>query len=223
MLNDNLLIKNDNRLELHLPDAEKLSPIYADFCTPSFKYRLAKGGGRRQPLARAIGLKQNATPLVFDATAGLGRDGFILAALGCQVIMCEQSPIIHALLEDGLRRALQDPELEATARRIVLYCGNSQEILPQIGLSQRPDVVYLDPMFPHRHKSALVKKEMRALRAVVGDDLGSADLLETSLKESGRRVVCKRPAQAIFLSGPSPNFAITTPKHRFDVYLILRC
>ena len=219
MQNDNPLINNAGRLELHLPDTEKLRPIYADFASPSFKYRIASGGGRKQPLARAIGLKHNLMPLVFDATAGLGRDGFIIASLGCQVIMCEQSSVIHALLEDGLRRAIHDHELTAIAQRISLHYGASQEVLPKICQAHRPDVIYLDPMFPHRRKSALVKKEMRALRSVVGDDINSKDLLKMALKESRQRVVCKRPAQAPSLPGPLPNFSITTKKHRFDVYI----
>jgi len=222
------LLNNQGRLELHLAKENDIPPIYADFRSPSFKYRLTRGGGRKQALARAIGLKHNAAPLVFDATAGLGRDGFVMAALGCQVIMCERSEVIHALLEDGLRRAAQDPEYKIICRRITLYCGPSQKVLSKICQTRRPDVIYLDPMFPHRQKSALVKKEMRALRAVVGDDQDSNELLQKVLQEATRqhdngrtqRVVCKRPAQAPILGGPpKPDFAITTKKHRFDVYL----
>ncbi|NOX24633.1 MAG: class I SAM-dependent methyltransferase [Deltaproteobacteria bacterium] len=213
------LRKIQDRLELHLTGQPDLPPICADFCGPSFKYRIFRGGGRSQALAKAIGLKHNANPLVFDATAGLGRDGFIMAALGCRVIMCERSPVIHALLEDGLRRAAQDRQLEIICQRIALYCGPSQEVLAQICRQQRPEVIYLDPMFPHRRKSALVKKEMRALRIVVGDDQDSSTLLQTALQETGQRVVCKRPAQAPILTGRTPDFTINTKKHRFDVYL----
>ncbi len=215
----NNLAKIHGRLELHLAGQPEPPSICVDFCGPSFKYRLFKGGGRGQALAKATGLKNNAKPLVFDATAGLGRDGFILAALGCRVIMCERSPVIHALLEDGLRRAALDRQLESICQRITLYHGSSQEVLPQICRQQRPEVIYLDPMFPHRQKSALVKKEMRALRLVVGDDRDSNTLLQTSLQETGQRVVCKRPAQAPALSGRTPDFTINTKKHRFDVYL----
>ncbi len=215
----NIFNNHTDRLELHLPKVDSLPPIYTDFCSSAFKYRIAKGGGRKQALAKAIGLKHNAAPLVFDATAGLGRDGFIMAALGCQVIMCERSALIHALLEDGLRRANLDQELKTISQRISLYCGPSQDVLRKICQTQRPDVIYLDPMFPHRRKSALVKKEMRALRAVVGDDVDSVILLETALNKTRQRVVCKRPAQAPPLTGPAPDFTINTKKHRFDVYL----
>ncbi len=224
----NNLIEKDGHLELILSDRDDLPPVYVDFCNPSFKYRLSKGGGRKQALARAIGLKHNAAPLVFDATAGLGRDSFVMAALGCQVIMCERSPIIHALLKDGLRRATQDDDLKIICQRLSLYNGRSQDILAEICQRQTPDAIYLDPMFPHRLKSALVKKEMRVLRAVVGDDCDSDSLFKSVLAaikqrydaKHNRRIVCKRPVTAPILGGLNPNFAIKTKKHRFDVYLV---
>ena len=193
--------------------------IRVDFAHPTFLYRLAHGGGRKQPLARAMGLKPGYSPTILDATAGLGRDGFILASLGCRVVLCERSPIIRALLADGLDRALADPRLMAHASRCTLHPGDSRELLAALAAEERPEVVYLDPMFPHRAKSALIKKEMRLVRAVVGDDVDTSDLLGVALAHAGKRVVCKRPSQAPPLAGPAPAFAITTPKHRFDVYL----
>ena len=193
--------------------------IIVDFGSDTFIYRLLKGGGRRQPMARAIGLQPGYSPLVLDATAGLGRDGFVLASLGCRVICCERSAIIHALLEDGLKRADADPRLSAIVSRIRLYAGDSREVLPMLTLEQHPEVIYLDPMFPSRtKKSALVKKEMRMIRAMVGDDQDTSDLLQAAIAHAGKRVVCKRPILAAPLTG-KPDFAITTPKHRFDIYL----
>ncbi len=203
--------------------------IIVDFGSDSFIYRMMKGGGRKQPLGRAVGLKPGYSPLVLDATAGLGRDGFLLASLGCRVILCERSAIIYALLRDGLARAAADPRLKAIARRITLYLGDSMQLLPLLADEQRPEVIYLDPMFPHRSKSALVKKEMRLVRTVVGDDHDTCALLQTAMAHAGKRVVCKRPIQAAPLNAASregqnrdgrrPDFAITTPKHRYDIYL----
>lgn len=213
------LLSSSGRLELHPPKGILLQPISVDFAGPSFKYRLHRGGGRRQPLARALGLKHGASPLVLDAAAGLGRDGFIIAALGCRVIMCERSPLIHALLADGLRRALEDKELAQAAGRIRLYEGDSQILLSRLVGDEAPQVIYLDPMFPPRRKSALVKNEMRVLQAVAGEDLDSTELLDTAARTDCQRIVCKRPAGAAPLSSRRPDFAVKTPKHRFDVYL----
>lgn len=213
------LTNRAGRLELQAPQGMLLQPISVDFASPTFKYRLRRGGGRNQPLARALGLKHGVRPLVLDAAAGLGRDGFIIAALGCRVIMCERSPLIHDLLADGLRRALEDEELALTASRIRLYRGDSQVLIPTLTGDEIPQVIYLDPMFPPRKKSALVKNEMRILQAVAGEDLDSTELLNAAAQTGCRRIVCKRPAQADPLSDRRPDFAVKTPKHRFDVYL----
>lgn len=195
-------------------------PISVDFSSSTFKYRLRHGGGRKQALAKAVGLKANKKPLIFDATAGLGKDSFILASLGCKVILCEQSALIATLLEDGLERAAKDIDYNEIVTRIKLYHGNSIELLPQIAQLQKPDVVYLDPMFPHRSKSAKVKKDMRILRIVAGVDVDSHLLLQQSKQNAGSRVVCKRPKIAPELDGPPPSHSIYTKKHRFDVYLV---
>ena len=82
--------------------------VYLDFVRGCSGYRTRRGGGRQQPLARAVGLRQGRSPEVLDVTAGLGRDAFVLASLGCQVVLLERSPVIAALLFDALERALAD-------------------------------------------------------------------------------------------------------------------
>jgi len=88
-------------------------------------------------------------------------------------------------------------------------------------LQQQPavDVVYLDPMFPPRDKSALVKKEMRAFHDVVGSDDDADALLAPALKLAQKRVVVKRPGYAGFLAGVAPTMAVTGKNNRFDVYI----
>ena len=76
-----------------------------DFVEGSVAHRLRFGGGRGQPLAKAMGLTDGRTPTMVDATAGLGRDAFLLASLGAQVTLIERSEKMHALLADGLARA----------------------------------------------------------------------------------------------------------------------
>lgn len=63
-------------------------------------------------------------------------------------------------------------------------------------LSPAPDVVYLDPMYPHRQKSALVKKEMRVFQSLVGNDDDADSLLIPAMTIAKRRVVVKRPNYA---------------------------
>lgn len=197
-------------------------PVQVDFVSGRAAHRRRFGGGRGQPLARAIGLKQGRTPSVLDMTAGLGRDAFVLASLGCEVDMIERSPVIHALLRDGLYRAREDGETAPIAARMRLHQGDSL-VLSEVALTlPRPQVVYLDPMYPHRRKSALVKKEMRLFQQLVGEDGDSAGLLVVARNTALQRVVVKRPAGAEPLAGCTPAYSISSPNTRYDVYLSLR-
>src|SRR5690606_40499174 len=104
-------------------------PEFADFEEGALAYRRLHGGGRGQPVARAVGLKPGIYPKVLDATAGLGRDAFVLAALGCEVVMLERSPIIAALLEDALRRAMLEPGVAPVASRMQLIPAEARQWL----------------------------------------------------------------------------------------------
>lgn len=207
------------RLELRKLDEPKLGAVYVDFVEGAVAHRRKFGGGRGQSIAKAVGLKAGAMPNVVDATAGLGRDAFVLASLGCKVTMIERSPVVAALLQDGLARAAQDPEIGPWVReRMQLRHGPAVETL--LGLTERPDVIYLDPMFPHKQKSALVKKEMRVFQSLVGPDLDADALLPAALAMADKRVVVKRPDYAGWLNEHKPSMAIETKSNRFDVYVM---
>lgn len=217
---DTWLYLTAERLALHHRHIEG-GGIYVDFVQGRLGHRWRQEGQRHHPLSKAVGLKQGNDLTVVDATAGLGRDAFMLALLGCQVQMVERSPAIAALLYDGLQRAYQAPRLNAWLKtRLQLVYRDAQQWFVRSSPSWQPDVVYLDPMYPHRQKTALVKKEMRLCRAVVGEDSDAPTLLETALQYARQRVVVKRPRQAPTLNAISPNFCIKSKNTRFDVYLI---
>lgn len=210
---------SDGHLELRKLDEPKLGPVFVDFVEGAVAHRRKFGGGRGQSIAKAVGLKSGANPTVVDATAGLGRDAFVLASLGCQVTMLERHPVVAALLADGLQRAQQDAEIGEWMRdRMLLRAGSALKNLQQLGFT--PDVVYLDPMFPHRQKSALVKKEMRVFQSLVGPDLDADALLPAALAVAGKRVVVKRPDYAGYLNDKTPSMSIETKSNRFDVYVV---
>jgi 16S rRNA (guanine1516-N2)-methyltransferase len=184
-------------------------------------YRIKHGGGRSQALARAVGLKKGWQPTVIDATAGFGRDGFILACLGCHVHMLERSPILAALLEDALQRAIESGQVsEIIKKRLRFTETDSIDFLQKLQQEDYPDVIYLDPMYPVRTKSSLVKKEMRILRGLAGNDKDANELLTIALACARKRVVVKRPRLAPTLSGWAPSHQITGKTSRFDVYLV---
>ena len=213
------LVLTDTRLELRKLDEPKLGAVYVDFVDGAVAHRRKFGGGRGQSIAKAVGLKFGAMPTVVDATAGLGRDAFVLASLGCKVTLIERSPVVAALLQDGLTRAGQDPEIGPWVReRMQLQQGPAVETL--LALTERPEVIYLDPMFPHKQKSALVKKEMRVFQSLVGPDLDADALLPAALQMADKRVVVKRPDYAGWLNEHKPSMAIETKSNRFDVYVM---
>jgi 16S rRNA (guanine1516-N2)-methyltransferase len=214
------LMVTENGLELRdLSGTGPSETLRPDLVKGALGYRRQHGGGVRQALARAVGVKGRPGLRLLDATAGLGRDGFMLAWLGCSVHLLERSPIIAALLEDALARAWEAPELrDVVEARIELTCGDSIELLPRLTAGTRWDAIYLDPMYPERSKAALVKKEMRWLRGLVGPDQDSARLLRVALACTANRVVVKRPKGAPMLEGPDPSFEIREKNSRFDVY-----
>ncbi len=212
------LVLTAERLELRKLDEPKLGAITVNFVDGTMAHRRKFGGGRGEAVAKAVGIKGDYLPTIIDATAGLGRDAFVLASIGCKVLLVERNPIVAALLEDGLARAYQDPEIgEFMQERMLLSeVRNISQLDPTINYA---DVVYLDPMFPHKQKSALVKKEMRVFQHLVGADLDSDDFFLPAKHLARKRVVVKRPDYALFLAEQKPDFSQTTKNHRFDVYL----
>ncbi|SFN74898.1 16S rRNA (guanine1516-N2)-methyltransferase [Formivibrio citricus] len=226
---------HEGHLEL-MPLYEKGS-IWVDFVGGALAHRRKFGGGRGQPVAKAVGIKGDYLPRVLDCTAGQGRDAFVLASLGCEVVMLERSPVAFLLLQDGLRRAQEDAETATIATRMSLIRADAREWLdaavqaqpssvavspphlpsPNEGASF--DVVYLDPMFPEPDKRAKSKKEMSAFQTLIGGDLDADALLALARKLAGKRVIVKRPRHAPWLAGEKPNFVFEGESTRFDGYL----
>jgi 16S rRNA (guanine1516-N2)-methyltransferase len=192
-------------------------PVRVDFVEGAVAHRRVFGGGSGQMIAKAVGVQPGVRPRVLDATAGLGRDGFVLASLGCAVTLIERQPLIAALLEDGLARARGDREVGPIVAQMQLLTGNAIELM-DAWEGEPPQVIYLDPMFPHRDKSALVKKEMRLFRPFVGDDLDAPALLAAALALASHRVVVKRPRKAPIIAGATPGYALEGKSSRYDIY-----
>ncbi|AKV97375.1 SAM-dependent methyltransferase [Marinobacter sp. CP1] len=215
-----LLFLDEQGLGLQMTGKGAPGPVRAEFVTGKMGYRREHGGGAGQLVAKAVGLQKTRAALhIVDATAGLGQDAFVLASLGCTVTLFERNPVIHALLADGLARAALNVDCAAIVERMRLLEGSSIEWLARPG-SEAADVVYLDPMFPHRDKSALVKKEMQVFRTIVGDDEDSAQLLAAALEQARYRVVVKRPRKASAIEGAEPTTRIEGKSSRYDVYAI---
>ncbi len=213
----------DDRIKLF--DAALGTAIHVDFLRGALAHRQQYGGGKNQPLARALGLHKRGsqqTPLnVLDATAGLARDAWVLATLGCKLTLVEQSPVLFAMIHDGIERALRDGDPEHQVRNFThLVNSDSQLYLQHLDAGSRPDVIYIDPMYPERKKSALVKKYMQMLHKLIGPAQGSQALLYSARQRAKQRVVVKRPASAEPLAGIEADTQLASKKTRYDIYLV---
>lgn len=203
----------------NLAAAQKIV-INVNFSSGSSSQRRLRGGGKNQALGKAIGLYKKADPYVLDVTAGLGKDAFVMASLGCTVKMVERSAVVGALLQDGLTRGLDDGEIAQLIRNMSLKVADSIDYMRSDSLLQNPpDVVYLDPMYPERKKSAKVKKEMQTLQQLLGHGDDVELLLDAALACATKRVVVKRPKAAGTLSSRAPTHTIESKKTRYDIYL----
>lgn len=211
------LIFGEQRTELY--DRQLNTSIYVDFVHGALAHRQQFGGGRGQAIAKAIGLKQGNNPTVLDATAGLARDAYILATLGCKMTLVEQSPILSNLIEDGIKRGLEDEQCaQILSTHFNLINQNAIEYMNTLSEEQRPDVIYIDPMYPERKKSALVKKDMQILQHLLGKTDDDEALLKAALGCAKKRVVVKRPSQAEPVGQIKPGSSVNSKKTRYDLY-----
>ncbi|GAB3488681.1 class I SAM-dependent methyltransferase [Marinomonas epiphytica] len=212
-----LLLKGYDGIAIAKTGKAAPKPVQVDFASGAVDHRRRFGGGKGQDIAKAVGLNKRANINVLDATAGLGRDAFVLAGLGCSLSLCERVPFVRSLLKDGLLRGLEQSEIADIIARMTLL-EQEMQALPDHPLY---DVVYLDPMFPHMEKSsAAAKKEMAFFRDLVGADLDADELLPKALKLAKYRVVVKRPKSAPYLNQTSPTYQLDGKSGRFDVYVI---
>lgn len=176
--------------------------------------RLKQANLSRELLVRAAKIKGAVSPTAVDATAGLGQDSLLLAAVGFTVTMFESDSVIAALLQDALDRAATDPRLEGLVARMTLVRADSIAALPMI--SPVPDVVYLDPMFPERTKSAAVKKKFQLLHHLESPCEDQEELLRAALLAHPRKVVVKRPVKGPYLAGVKPSHTVAGKAVRYD-------
>lgn len=197
--------------------ARKAEPPRVDFAGGTVGYRFRRGGERGHPLVRAAGIKKDRIPSIVDATAGLGRDAFLLASAGADVTLIERSAEVHALLQDALARAAaESPDLAEVVTRMTLIHGDAKDKLAGL----KPDVVIIDPMHPPRRNTALVKQEMRQLSAIVGADEDADELMRIALSSARERVVLKWPLRAKpLLETPKPSHQFAGKTVRYEVFL----
>ena len=153
---------------------------------------------------------------VVDCTAGLGREGFLLAYLGCDVTLIERSKVVYTMLLDALKSASSDPILKKVVNRISLYRSDSREFL-----SNHPswDVIYIDPMFPEKKKTSLPKGDMQYLQRFLSKEKNGESLLESAFRCKFKRLVVKRPLKRFYKHIKKPDSSFQNNKICYDIYL----
>lgn len=162
----------------------------------------------KEPLAKALAIKGNQQKIIWDTTCGTGKDTLLIHFFGAKVFAFERNPAIFLLLKDALRRFPLDIELFFSDASTL-----KQSTLP------KPDVIYYDPMYPSKKKSALARKEMRIFKELVGEDLDSGEFLEWALKTATDRVVVKRSLEAKPIK-ENPSAEYVGKSTRYDMYKI---
>ncbi len=201
---------------LFLTDGEKV--LRGDFTR--MLPRVRKGRWQHELLVKASRLKARGSNLAIDATAGLGEDSILLAAAGYEVVMFEQDEMIAALLEDALERARKDEATYEIAGRMSLVKGNSIDgMLTYKG--DKPDIIYLDPMFPARNKSGLIKKKFQLIQRLEKPGQEEEALLDAALKLRPSRVIIKRPAKGPYIADKKADFSYTGGQVRYDCFSFL--
>lgn len=217
-VSDDITLHIADKVFLSWDSDPKLKPLCFDFLSDKLIYRISHGGKHKENVARAVtsGLSH---PVVFDATAGMGRDSFILQCAGCSVYMFERNPVIWLLLRDALTRAASSPFFKDLPSGLpsLMPCGEACRYQGDVV----PDVIYYDPMFPDRKKSALVKKEMRIFKALIGADEDIESTLLALIRMAKHKVILKRPQTAapISFQDVKPIGSVEGGACRFDIYM----
>ncbi len=222
---DGLLLKLDGQGLSLSRVGDNSAPTRVDFQDARLQYRVDTSR-RHEGLLKAVGLdKRSPSPVrVLDATAGLATDAYLLAAFGCDVTLAEKSPVMAALIQDGLNQGLvcSDGVVRERLARMQFLHTDAHTLLRELEAGDEqwlPDVIYLDPMFPARQKTAKVKKDMALLQALLEPNLDVAELLAIARRVARKRVVLKRPGKSEKHPSPRPDFQVPGKSCHFQVFL----
>lgn len=188
--------------------------VAVQFDSAAMQHR--RKGGHNEMLGRAVGVKADRKPLIWDATGGLGRDAFVLADLGCQVTLCERVPVLAWLLDQAVQAAAVSgvDQVRAAAERMSVLAADSKTQRASTGT-----VIYLDPMFPERKKAAAVKKEAAMLQYLTDQTDDGESLWQWAWDQPVERIVVKRPLRAPILGHIRPAHTLKGKSVRFDVFI----
>lgn len=189
-------------------------PLRVSFSDPSYVQRLRKAGRKSELVARAV--KPRPSLKVLDCTAGLAREGFLLAYLGCNVTLLERSLVIGEMVQSAIDHALRDDFLSAAAARLQLVLTDASDFLRHT--HDQFDVIYIDPMFPEKKGSAAVSGDMQILQRYLGVDEDAGQLVSLALAHEKSRIVLKRPADGDWQPPVEPAHVFKGKSSRYELF-----
>ena len=232
------LIRDENGLALMSGD----QVLRGDFT--KMLHRVKHNSISHELLVKAAKIKGADGPrTAIDATAGLGEDSLLLAAAGFHVKMYERNPVIFELLSDALRRAAEVPELADIVARMEVFNEDSVEVMKKLAAelcridvtsdgvaaepacgnaaepAMPPDIILLDPMFPERQKSALVKKKLQMIQKLEIPCDDEEEILFAAMSARPKKLIVKRPPKGPFLAGVKPDYSNKGKAVRYDCFV----
>jgi len=107
-------------------------------------------------------------------------------------------------------------QFEEIIGRMTLLKGDALDLIPELS----GEAILIDPMHPERKKSALVKKDLRQVREIVGTDDDAPELVRLAIKHARKRVVLKWPVKADPIEGVQKcTHQIIGKTTRYDVFM----
>ncbi len=216
------LVQTDYGWGLAFADEKRGKPYFVDFSGIAWRQRLQKGLGKNHIFTRALGVREPGVKLL-DATAGFGQDAAMALCLGCEVTALERSKEVAAVLRDGVARAMNEDGVGSLFKNLKVIEDDARTYLLKLPLTERPDVIYIDPMFSKPKKSAKSPKNMQLLQELLGEPspLDLEQLFDAARATALNRVVVKQPLKGHALKS-TPSFSFKGQSIRYDVYLSAR-
>lgn len=215
---DGLVYEKDSlRFVVDLKDLDKPKKgVRFDWSSQISYHKQRNYALRKEPLAKALGLRGDSVSHVWDATCGTGKDSLLIHSFGARVSAFERVPTVACLI---LQEALANEAV--LDNRFKFHYGTMIDVFNK-GEVELPDVIYFDPMFPDegRKKSALPRKEMQIFKTIVGSDEDSGDFLTWALQQKVKRVVVKRHPGSPFLK-KNPTASFESKSVRYDMYSLI--
>ena len=173
-------------------------------------------------LVKAIKTTNGDNNIIFDLTAGFGKDSILLAASGYNIVMLEQNPFLATIIGYFLYKF---KDVYSWVNNMQIIYGNSINFLMNYQ-AKLPIAVYLDPMFQDK-KSALAKKDMQIIKLLndkfnssCNENLDTNKLFDLGYKYAQCKLVVKRDnKQKPLVVSPPVSYAILGKTVRYDVYI----